>query len=226
MATRVGTILSDENVMKHCAIYRPIPMHLTKSVLHSTQTETQYGKKLKYPSPLSRPTNFDTLATTLTRHSGNDPDIRDRLHTSFCSALTITPANVATPPTTPPSTPPSTPPATPIRPPTPPTVTRSAAASSSFSAGPANDSLAKQYEEEGAQPLEGNTLSFAEAVKIGRLETPPLNHSVSLRERLQARKQGDRKSLTLTQKQTPEPLLPVTGDLAQRHADQTVVQLA
>ena len=81
------------------------------------------------------------------------------------------------------------------------------------------------------QPLEEATfnessraLSFAEAVKIGRLETPPLNHSVSLRERLQARKQGDRKSLTLTQ--TPEPLLPVTGDLAQRHADQTVVQLA
>ena len=211
MATRVGTILSDENVMKHCAIYRPIPMHLTKSVLHSTQTETQYGKKLKYPSPLSRPTNFDTLATTLTRHSGNDPDVRDRLMTSFRSALTITPANVATPPTTPP--------ATPIRPPTPPTVTRSAAASSSFSAGPANDSLAKQYEEEGAQPL-----SFAEAVKIGRLETPPVNHSVSLRERLQARKQGDRKSLTLTQ--TPEPLLPVTGELAQRHADQTAVQLA
>ena len=146
MATRVGTILSDENVMKHCAIYRPIPMHLTKSVLHSTQTETQYGKKLKYPSPLSRPTNFDTLATTLTRHSGNDPEIRDRLHTSFRSALTITPANVATPPTTPPSTPPSTPPATPIRPPTPPTVSRStrpSAASSSFSAGPANDSLSK-----------------------------------------------------------------------------------
>jgi len=212
MATRVGTILSDENVMKHCAIYRPIPMHLIKSVLHSTQTETQYGKKLKYPTPLSRPTNFDTLATTLTRHSGNDPEIRDRLMTSFRSALTITPANVATPPTTPPATPP----ATPIRPPTPPTVTRSAA-SSSFSAGPANDSLAKQYEEEGAQPL-----SFAEAVKIGRLQTPPVNHSV----RLQARKQGDRKSLTLTQKQTPEPLLPVTGDLAQRHADQTVVQLA
>ena len=102
MATRVGTILSDENVMKHCAIYRPIPMHLTKSVLHSTQTETQYGKKLKYPSPLSRPTNFDTLATTLTRHSGNDPEIRNRLHTSFRSALTITPANVATPPATPP----------------------------------------------------------------------------------------------------------------------------
>ena len=83
MATRVGTILSDENVMKHCAIYRPIPMHLTKSVLHSTQTETQYGKKLKYPSPLLRPTNFDTLATTLTRHSGNDPDVRDRLMTSI-----------------------------------------------------------------------------------------------------------------------------------------------
>ena len=193
-------------------------MHLTKSVLHSTQTETQYGKKLKYPSPLSRPTNFDTLATTLTRHSGNDPATRDKLMTSFRSALTITPANVATPPSTPPSTPPATPPATPIRPPTPPTVTRSAA-SSSFSAGPANDSLAKQYEEEGAQPL-----SFAEAVKIGRLETPPVNHSVSLRERFQARKQGDRKSLTLTQ--TPEPLLPVTGELAQRHADQTAVQLA
>ena len=80
------------------------------------------------------------------------------------------------------------------------------------------------------QPLEEETfnessraLSYAEAAKIGRLETPPLNHSVSLKDRLQARKQGDRKSLTLTQKQTPEPLLPVTGDLAQRHADQTVV---
>ena len=51
MATRVGTILSDENVMKHCAIYRPIPMHLTKSVLHSTQTETQYGKPLTPSRP-------------------------------------------------------------------------------------------------------------------------------------------------------------------------------
>ena len=148
MATRVGRILSDENVMKHCAIYRPIPMHLTKSVLHSNQTETQYGKPLKYPLPLSRPTNFDTSATTLTRHSGNDPDIRDRLHTSFCSALTVTPANVATPPTTPPTATFATPPTA-----TPPTATRStrpAGASSFFSPGPAFDSLHDYYAREGA----------------------------------------------------------------------------
>ena len=193
MATRVGTILSDENVMKHCAIYRPIPMHLTKSVLHSTQTETQYGKKLKYPSPLSRPTNFDTLATTLTRHSGNDPEIRDRLHTSFRSALTITPANVATPPTTPPATPLA------IRPATPPTVTRSirpagTPASSSFplfSAGPAFDSLHEYYQREGVEPVNlsqyyapqevdyGNQASFyaeplswPDIVKFGQPQTP------------------------------------------------------
>ena len=84
-------VLSDEHILKHCAHYRPIPMHTSERVLRGNNdhhTSTPYSsKKLKYIKQVSRPQIYDTLATQLSRISGNHSEFRDALHTAFDAAL-------------------------------------------------------------------------------------------------------------------------------------------
>ena len=84
-------VLSDEHILKHCAHYRPIPMHASERVLRGNNdhhTSTPYSsKKLKYIKQVSRPQIYDTLATQLSRISGNHSEFRDALHTAFDAAL-------------------------------------------------------------------------------------------------------------------------------------------
>ena len=84
-------VLSDEHILKHCAHYRPIPMHASERVLRGNNdhhTSTPYSsKKLKYIKQVSRPQIYDTLATQLSRISGNHSEFRDALHTAFDATL-------------------------------------------------------------------------------------------------------------------------------------------
>ena len=65
-------VLSDESIIKHCSRHRPIPMGISKSILQPTLHDTTpySSKKLKYIKQMSRPKDFDVLATQLTRNSG------------------------------------------------------------------------------------------------------------------------------------------------------------
>ena len=75
-------VLSDESIIKHCSRHRPIPMGISKSILQPTLHDTTpySSKKLKYIKQMSRPKDFDVLATQLTRNSGGHAEIRERLH--------------------------------------------------------------------------------------------------------------------------------------------------
>ena len=78
-------VLSDESIIKHCSRHRPIPMGISKSILQPTLHDTTpySSKKLKYIKQMSRPKDFDVLATQLTRNSGGHAEIRERLHQAF-----------------------------------------------------------------------------------------------------------------------------------------------
>lgn len=119
-------VLSDESIIKHCSRHRPIPMGISKSILQPTLHDTTpySSKKLKYIKQMSRPKDFDVLATQLTRNSGGHAEIRERLHQAFHNEIhgdIVIPAATAPPATpaatAPPATPalvtPAAPPATP-----------------------------------------------------------------------------------------------------------------
>ena len=116
-------VLSDESIIKHCSRHRPIPMGISKSILQPTLHDTTpySSKKLKYIKQMSRPKDFDVLATQLTRNSGGHAEIRERLHEAFHNEIhgdIVIPAAPAAPAATaPPATPalvtPAAPPATP-----------------------------------------------------------------------------------------------------------------
>jgi len=84
--------LSDEYILKHCAIYRPIPLGPAQSILmHDLHRETSNvnaitGKALKYQKPIPRPTSFDALAKTLTKMSGN-PQTYDHLKNLYADEI-------------------------------------------------------------------------------------------------------------------------------------------
>ncbi len=84
--SRTG-ILSDYHIMKHCAVFSPIPMNMAKKVLHqdlNIHTVSPFTtKKLKYSNPVSRPASFNTLADSLTRIGGGDVRIKEHLVESF-----------------------------------------------------------------------------------------------------------------------------------------------
>jgi hypothetical protein len=119
-------VLSDESIIKHCSRHRPIPMGISKSILQPTLHDTTpySSKKLKYIKQMSRPKDFDVLATQLTRNSGGHAEIRERLHEALHNEIhgdIVIPAATAPPATpaatAPPATPalvtPAAPPATP-----------------------------------------------------------------------------------------------------------------
>ncbi len=84
--SRTG-ILSDYHIMKHCAVFSPIPMNMAKKVLHqdlNIHTVSPFTtKKLKYSNPVSRPASFNALADSLTRIGGGDVRIKEHLVESF-----------------------------------------------------------------------------------------------------------------------------------------------
>ena len=111
-------VLSDESIIKHCSRHRPIPMGISKSILQPTLHDTTpySSKKLKYIKQMSRPKDFDVLATQLTRNSGGHAEIRERLHQALHNEIhaEIPAAPAAPAATAPPATPAATaPPATP-----------------------------------------------------------------------------------------------------------------
>ena len=99
MAARVGTALSDENVLKHCADYRPIPMHLTNAIVDGNmkpQTSTPFSSKpLKYHKKVARPEHFDAFAKSLARNLGNDPEFRGRLQSAYAAVINAAPPDPA-----------------------------------------------------------------------------------------------------------------------------------
>ena len=101
MAARVGTALSDENVLKHCADYRPIPMHLTNAIVDGNmkpQTSTPFSSKpLKYHKKVARPEHFDAFAKSLARNLGNDPEFRGRLQSAYAAVINAAPPDPAGP---------------------------------------------------------------------------------------------------------------------------------
>ena len=113
-------ILSDAHILKHCALYQPIPMNMANTILNkdlNIHTATPFtSKRLKYQNPVSRPASFNTLVNSLTRVSGGDLRIRDHLINTYTSAINAPPVNPATRPVIP--MPPSSPQAawiTPLR---------------------------------------------------------------------------------------------------------------
>ena len=99
MAARVGTALSDENILKHCADYRPIPMHLTNAIVDGNmkpQTSTPFSSKpLKYHKKVARPEHFDAFAKSLARNLGNDPEFRGRLQSAYAAVINAAPPDPA-----------------------------------------------------------------------------------------------------------------------------------
>ena len=99
-------VLSDQSILKHCAKYQPLPMHMTQSILGNSQilTTPYSSKKIKYVRQMSRPQTFDALATQLSKTSGS-LELREQLHQALHNAISSaeternndTPATPATP---------------------------------------------------------------------------------------------------------------------------------
>jgi hypothetical protein len=121
-------VLSDESIIKHCSRHRPIPMGISKSILQPTLHDTTpySSKKLKYIKQMSRPKDFDVLATQLTRNSGGHAEIRERLHQALHNEIHGEIPAATAPPATPAFVTPAAPPATPATPATPALVTPAA----------------------------------------------------------------------------------------------------
>ena len=87
MAARVGTVLSDEHILKECAHYRPIPMKLAEKMIDKSSISAKKSpfssKPLKYVRELSRPAHFDAYAHSIARNLGNDPEFRGKLHGAY-----------------------------------------------------------------------------------------------------------------------------------------------
>ena len=86
MAARVGTVLSDEHILKECAHYRPIPMKLAEKMFDGTNTlkvSPYSSKPLKYIKQLARPEHFDSYAHSMARNLGNNPEFRGKLHAAY-----------------------------------------------------------------------------------------------------------------------------------------------
>ena len=80
--SRTGTVLSDAAVMEHCLRYQPIPMKAAQSILKQDLQMSFGNKKLKYQRQMNRPHNFDTMAKSLSRISGNN-DLRETLEKEY-----------------------------------------------------------------------------------------------------------------------------------------------
>ncbi len=91
MAARVGTVLSDEHILKECAHYQPIPMKLAAKILDGDSVSAKQSpfssKPLKYVAQLSRPAHFDSYAHSIARNLGNDPEFRGKLHTAYTADI-------------------------------------------------------------------------------------------------------------------------------------------
>ena len=102
MAARVGTVLSDEHILKECAHYRPIPMKLASKLIDSSYIKNDKSpfssKPLKYQRQLARPEHFDSYAHSLSRNLGNDPEFRGKLHAAYTADVAQHHANVNVPP--------------------------------------------------------------------------------------------------------------------------------
>jgi len=98
MAARVGTVLSDEHILKECAHYRPIPMKLASKLIDSSYIKNDKSpfssKPLKYQRQLARPEHFDSYAHSLSRNLGNDPEFRGKLHAAYTADVAQHHANV------------------------------------------------------------------------------------------------------------------------------------
>ena len=81
-------VLSDQSILKHCAKYQPIPMHMTHSILNQSPilTTPYSSKKIKHVRQMSRPQTFDALATHLGKHSGS-VELRELLHQALNNAI-------------------------------------------------------------------------------------------------------------------------------------------
>ena len=98
MAARVGTVLSDEHILKECAHYRPIPMKLASKIIDGTNTlkvSPFSSKPLKYQRQLARPEHFDSYAHSLSRNLGNDPEFRGKLHAAYTADVAEHHANAS-----------------------------------------------------------------------------------------------------------------------------------
>ena len=91
MAARVGTVLSDEHILKECAHYRPIPMKLANEIIDGSSISAKKSpfssKPLKYIAQLSRPEHFDAYAHSLNRNLGNNPEFRGKLHAAYTTDI-------------------------------------------------------------------------------------------------------------------------------------------
>jgi len=103
--TRKG-ILSDEYILKECAMYQPIPMKAASSILHHDLNESDQiysfsGKKLKYSKVMSRPNTFASLAQSLARSTGNN-NLFYELKSTYADEIAISPAQMNASASTPP----------------------------------------------------------------------------------------------------------------------------
>ena len=101
MATRTG-VLSDASVIASCSIFRPIPLNMVKKLLHTPEnlhTDTPFSsKKLKYENGISRPADFHTLASALTRQIGGDNEaVRREIVDAYHAHNADVPDNVDAP---------------------------------------------------------------------------------------------------------------------------------
>jgi hypothetical protein len=87
MAARVGTVLSDEHILRECSHYRPIPMKLASKIIDGSSIRNDKSpfssKPLKYQRQLARPEHFDSYAHSLNRNLGNNPEFRGKLHAAY-----------------------------------------------------------------------------------------------------------------------------------------------
>jgi hypothetical protein len=121
MASRTG-VLSDEQVLKHCAKYRPVPLGVAHTILQQPSATTlMNGKRLKHSQPPPRPENFDTMAKAVARIH-QDPRLRDKMDSEYAKEVQrvmVADPNVPLPSSTNPviDAPPEEPPDTPEEPP-------------------------------------------------------------------------------------------------------------
>ncbi len=89
--SRTG-ILSDAHIQSHCIMYRPVPLHaysILKKDLGNEKNENVNlfnPKKLKYTSNIHPPKDFDTLAKTMAKLSG-EPDFREKIERMYTAEI-------------------------------------------------------------------------------------------------------------------------------------------
>jgi len=83
--------LSDAAITAHCAKYLPIPLGKAQSILSRDLPPPRFQtRKLKYSHTLPRPRDFETMATSLARVTGN-PALRSQLDEQYAKELETAP---------------------------------------------------------------------------------------------------------------------------------------